>query len=520
MMINPPQRHLEASPKSRVALDALAAQGQYGAMTRVANEHGIARCTAYARRDEATAVIEAYYEARAWDVQAIVPVDRRQIERFIVSQYVVSHNTIRGIEDALPITYPGVTFSYGAIQSILTEAQCKALLFNASVPLGGISAIATDEMFSQGHPVLASVDLDSGYLIDLALRRHRDAETWAALLEEAKTRGLDVQIVVKDAGSGMAAGVTKAFPNAEQRDDLFHAIYVMGKVRFTFERRAYGALEAAEKTRLAVKKVAHKRHASPEEGAESRRKASAKLGAATRKANKLMTQHDVFEQAMREVVTAVQIIDPHDGTLNTQARANERLIAAAQRMQEMGSKKAQKVGRYIENRAPGLALYIRQVGVSLAVLTEQYRELPVQLAISMWQFSDDLSCGRRPWDTTRMKKHLQGANAMLHMLLDNSGQVDALHASINAVMEKRHRASSAIEGFNAALRPYLYIHKGVTQGFLELFRAYHNLKTRRWGRHKGTSAHECITGENVGDWLTMLGYPPSGVSIPLGVSLH
>ena len=53
---------------------------------------------------------------------------------------------------------------------------------------------------------------------------------------------------------------------------------------------------------------------------------------------------------------------------------------------------------------------------------------------------------------------------------------------------QRHRASSAIEGFNAALRPYLYVHKGATQGFLDLFRAWFNLRTRRWGRHKGTSA--------------------------------
>ena len=77
------------------------------------------------------------------------------------------------------------------------------------------------------------------------------------------------------------------------------------------------------------------------------------------------------------------------------------------------------------------------------------------------------------------------------------------------MLHQRHRASSAIEGFNAALRPYLYVHKGATQGFLELFRAWFNLRTRRWGRLKGTSAHECLTGEPVHDWLTLLGYPPS-----------
>ena len=69
---------------------------------------------------------------------------------------------------------------------------------------------------------------------------------------------------------------------------------------------------------------------------------------------------------------------------------------------------------------------------------------------------------------------------------------------------QRHRASSAIEGFNAALRPYLYVHKGVTQGFLELFRAYFNLRPRRWGRAPALSVPE---RKPVEDWLAVR-YPP------------
>ena len=73
------------------------------------------------------------------------------------------------------------------------------------------------------------------------------------------------------------------------------------------------------------------------------------------------------------------------------------------------------------------------------------------------------------------------------------------------MLNQRHRASSAIEGCNAALRPWLYVHKGATQGFLELFRAWFNLRTRRWGRRKGTSAHACLTGQRVHDWRKLLG---------------
>jgi len=68
-------------------------------------------------------------------------------------------------------------------------------------------------------------------------------------------------------------------------------------------------------------------------------------------------------------------------------------------------------------------------------------------------------------------------------------RTDTLLDTVKGLLDNRYRASSAIEGFNAALRPYLYVHKGVTQNFLELFRAHYNLRTRRWGRHKGTSEY-------------------------------
>ena len=49
-------------------------------------------------------------------------------------------------------------------------------------------------------------------------------------------------MVVKDAAAGIAAGVREVFPEAEQRDDCFHALYEMNKVRRCLERRAYGAI--------------------------------------------------------------------------------------------------------------------------------------------------------------------------------------------------------------------------------------------------------------------------------------
>jgi hypothetical protein len=83
-------------------------------------------------------------------------------------------NALRPIEDMIPIIYPGVRLSYGKVQSIAAEAEAQAAAFKAD--LSGVRAGALDELFSQGEPVLAGVDLDHGYLFGLALRETRRGE--------------------------------------------------------------------------------------------------------------------------------------------------------------------------------------------------------------------------------------------------------------------------------------------------------------------------------------------------------
>ena len=149
---------------------------------------------------------------------------------------------LRAIEDLIPILYPGVRVSYGKVQQISVEAESRAATYNTRADLSPIRAAALDEMFSQGEPVLAGVDLDSGYLLGLALRESRSGEDWADVLRTAKEQGLGLEVVVKAGAKGIASGVTEVFPNAEHRDDCFHAHYEMGKVRRRLEQQAYGAI--------------------------------------------------------------------------------------------------------------------------------------------------------------------------------------------------------------------------------------------------------------------------------------
>ena len=179
----------------------------------------------------------------------------------------------------------------------------------------------------------------------------------------------------------------------------------------------------------------------------------------------------------------------------------------AGRIESLGVGECAKLAKYLRNRTPGLVLAQRSVLPRLEALADQWSMQAVSLGCLCWYWVKALNKRPRRARHRAWSRHLLAAYGALR---DQLGSASAsLLDAVEAVLHQRHRASSAIEGFNASLRPYLYVQKGVTQGFLDLFRAWFNLRTRRWGRHKGTSAHECLSGERVHDWLTLLGYPPS-----------
>ena len=253
---------LTTSQKIQCAAAAVAGQHAHGSKTALSETYEISRPTVYAVGAAAESVLRSHFESPLLQGAAVdVRVDDAQLRRavplaararlvplaararLVVALRVLAPNALRPIEDLVPLLYPGVKVSYGTIQQMLVEAEGRAARFNAQVSLGGVEAGALDEMFSQGEPVLAGVDLDSGYLFGLSLSATRDGEAWAGLLREGQAQGLGLSVVVKDAAKGIAAGVSEVFPRAEQRDDCFHVLYEMHKVRRRMERRAYAAID-------------------------------------------------------------------------------------------------------------------------------------------------------------------------------------------------------------------------------------------------------------------------------------
>jgi hypothetical protein len=496
---------LPAPVKAHLAAAAISGQGRHGALSALAEQFDVSRPTVYSVGSEAREVLEGHFNsASAPDVSGWKPVqvcvDFAQLVRAVIALRASAPNSIRIIEELLPVIYPGVRLGYGSVQGITADAEARAAVVNAGADLSAIKNAAPDEMFSQGDPVLAGVDLDSGYLFALALRKTRSGDDWKEVLQKAKKQGLDLKVVVKDAAKGIAAGVSDVFPHAEQRDDCFHAHYEMGKVRVILERRAYSAIQREIE---AQKKLDEARWCVDGE----RNQLAQKLRWARVKADKAIELYDAFETAMRAAAEAMELVNLETGLVRKPEQMQQEIEAAASQMIALDDARGKKVGRYLRNRAPGLALHLHGVNEAVEQVATRYGSQAVDAACLVHRLATDLRKNRRPWDAHSDKRRLREAIDELER--NAPQQADRLLGIVDIIAQRRHRASSAIEGFNAALRPFLYVHKGVTQGFLELSRARHNLKTRRWGRHKGTSAHEVLTGERIDDWLTALGYPPS-----------
>jgi Transposase len=490
---------LMTSQKSECVAKALAGQEDWGGIAGLSREYEVSRPAVYAAKGAALEVLREHFEEPESDPTVWVKVDPAQVRRTVVALRVMAPNALRPIEDMLPIIYPGVRLSYGEVQRMAAEAEVQAAAFNAKADLSGVHAGALDEIFSQGQPVLGGVDLDHGYLFGLALRETRGGEDWAEVLKQGQEQGLNLAVVVKDAAKGIESGVREVFPQAEQRDDGFHALYELNKVRRRLEQRAYSAIAAEEEAHHRLPKIS----ASDR---KQRRCQRHRIARARRHCHEAIVRFDRFEEAMREVQEGLECVDLEDGHLRQAGEVKAMIEQAADSLQVLDPA-CHKVARYLRNRAAGLSLATGELNTRLGELAMTYSLEAVALACMLWRWVFELQNDRRPWLRAEQLRQLLGAFAHLKYLL--GPQLDALLEAVKAFLDQRHRASSAIEGFNAALRPFLYVHKGVTQSFLELFRAYHNLKTRRWGPHQGTSAHQCLTGQAVGDWLTLLGFPPS-----------
>ena len=124
---------------------------------------------------------------------------------------------------------------------MLVEAEGRAARFNAKSALDGVQAGALDEMFSQGEPVLAGWT-STRVSVRSVVEPDARCRGVGAVASRGAGAGLSLSVWSR-CGEGDCGGGRRGIPHAEQRDDCFHVLYEMNKVRRKLERRAYAAIE-------------------------------------------------------------------------------------------------------------------------------------------------------------------------------------------------------------------------------------------------------------------------------------
>jgi hypothetical protein len=172
-------------------------------------------------------------------------------------------------------------------------------------------------------------------------------------------------------------------------------------------------------------------------------------------------RYERFAAAKSKAHEAMEYIDLKSGKLRTGEQTQSLLEAAADEMQSIDHAKSKEVARYLRNRAPELSLAIADLHTRLQALFPIHTPDAVCLAcLILYLVGIVRKRPGEPLPVDERTRHLLGAFSLLKDVLGE--KADELLEAVEALLEKHHRASSAIEGFNAALRPHLYVHKGVT----------------------------------------------------------
>lgn len=502
-MTRPASTDLPPSSARDAAIRALALQGEHGIVSALAREYGVHRQKIYDVKERAERAIAEEFVARE-EVEPgsfTLHVSEADIERTVIALRVATPSSIRDEVALLPIIY-GTGWSYGKIQAVLTEAERRAAEWSRQVDLSAVEHVALDEMFSQGKPVFGGIDLDSGYLLLLGVCPTRSGDQWGEVLGTMKVeQGLYPSVVVKDAGSGLASGVGMAWPDTEERDDVFHAIYLIGKEAAHLERVAYGSIGAVEV-------IQARRRRTPTEA--KLRQLEEDLRLARDRMVHSIDRYDRFETLHQEATRMLALTERGSGNLRVASAVTEALTRIADDMMLLGGKRILKISGYLRNRAAGLGLYLDALQRRLDLAAEEAGGSGVTAAVvRAYQASLEVDQGGPAWDHKARREELMAATTnLLDATARDPERLGRAMGAIVPLLVARHRASSAIENLNSVLRPYLAVQKHAGPGFLNLFQFYWNTRTREWGRHKGTSAYEVLTGTPVADWLTLLGYPP------------
>lgn len=420
--------------------------------------------------------------------------------------------TMRPLEDILA-EVPGLSYSDTSIWRQVNQAGGKAVEILGGINFAEVSQAGVipviDETFFNDRPIFFAVEPGSLSICDFHVPAdgQRTAEEWATFLLILKEdRGLNIIGGMGDAATAYPPTFKTLLDQDDQfREDHFHLLWELYKLRQKLENKAYRAFEAEYKVAAEYEK----------EGTDQ---VGQKLVKARAESLRLAEAHDALAEYASWVYDALQIVDLTSGEIRDR-QTNEWLLDEASRaMAQVNQTQVVKMSQRLQKHKPALLAYLDdlaqlpylQTGLTAYLQDPHLAQVVARAVARHWRLQHEVQSNQR--------RHLRPAmeQAQQEVALWITGDpfletwTKQLHSLLNGVL----RTSSSVENINSIFKPLVnrkkhFASTDTAHNFVALFVLWHNLRVFKEGLRRGKSPFE-ILGLDLGqqDWRTLLGYPP------------
>ncbi len=486
----------------------------YGTIVDLANAYRISRVSVYKLEKRVISRLGKPEEP----IALLVPpepaeketVSKARIDRTILTALFPGNASIRPTRKILEEAFD-ILKSIGYISILRLEAGRKAGKILSRVnyaPLGQVIALR-DETFFQGQPLLLLIDPVTTTIISAHVAPDRKADTWALALMMAEDQGLSLVGLTED----MAKMYDKSLKLADMEDvlqqkDVWHLERDGGKVYRALKRTAYGAIAAV----IALEKELLKKWDDIlfEE----------KYIPAVARETKAIEQFDEFEEWLRYLCDALELVDTHSGEIRDTETSQWFLEEIVTGMEEIEHKRVKKFAKTLRNHQSQLLTFIDWVAAALvdydaqlavSVPDRDTRQQFVQAIARNWKLDQMLINGHRKW-----KAEAKKAATLVESVTNTDATLSKFALLLRQLLDASGRTSSLVESINSLLKSFFKNRKGfknqeTMQAFLNLFTLWHNMRVYDPRSKRGGKSPFQLAGIELGsdDWLTLLGYLPA-----------
>ncbi len=485
------RKSLSVTERRTIAVKMLDPERPRGTPGQLAEQYNLSRQMTYYLADRAERALDAALTPRSGPepqdtVITVTPARLRRAVTLAALVGVSQRDTQLLLAEVLDTQR-----STGYVAQVLAQAEHLAAARNGELQLPLAGLLAADELFLHAQPILGVVQPASLFIADLRLTAHRDGTTWGCTFLDLP----EVAGVISDAGAGLAAGGTLAAVPC-QVGDWFHPLLQAAYIEAQYERQAYAALA--------------KVYAREEQLAQTT-------------TTKRWENH--WQQYLREDAVAAQAIERYDqwrllrwqlralagqfdwdtGAVRQPETVQAHLLLLADRLAPWAvGTLAQALVRLLRTQAAALTVGLPQLAQALQPLAQAWGAEAVRVVCRLSQALHEAAC---PAWLPAQRRHLEQAitESLAWASAYLGPHLATLQRLLAAILAYWPRTSSAIECLNSLLRPYLNGRKQVDQGFLDLFRFYHNTHCFVRGKRAGATPLELAGGPAIPDPLAFLG---------------